>query len=98
VNQFRNEAEYILLVFSASAPIFLLFALTARYRWPAIWKGLDYLMEWSAVLIGLTRVVLHLESHFVYERTLSSLTYSAPFAAPLAYTGLGSLLNHKSYG
>ena len=44
------------------------------------------------MLVGLTGVVLHLESHFFYERTLRSLTYSAPFAAPLAYTGLGFLL------
>src|ERR1700722_16824887 len=92
VNQFRNEAEYIPLAFSASAPVFLLFALTVRYRWPAIWEDLGYLVGWSAVLIGLTGVVLHLESHFFYERTLRGLTYSAPFAAPLAYTGLGFLL------
>ena len=37
-------------------------------------------------------MVLHLESRFFYERTLRSLTYSAPFAAPLAYTGLGFLV------
>ncbi len=92
VNQFRNQAEYIPLVFSASAPVFLLFALATRYRWPAVWKDLGYLVGWSAVLVGLTGVVLHLESHFFYERTLRSLTYSAPFAAPLAYTGLGFLL------
>lgn len=44
------------------------------------------------MLVGLTGVILHLESRFFYERTLRSLTYSAPFAAPLAYTGLGFLL------
>jgi hypothetical protein len=44
------------------------------------------------VVIGLIGVILHLESHFFYERTLRSLTYSAPFAAPLAFTGLGFLL------
>jgi hypothetical protein len=92
VNQFRNHAEYIPLIFSGSSPLFLLFGLAARYRWPAVWKDLGYLVGWSAVLVGLTGVVLHLESHFFYERTLRSLTYSAPFAAPLAYTGLGFLL------
>lgn len=92
VNQFRNHAEYIPLIFSASAPLFLIFALAARYRWPAVWKDLGYLVGWVAVLVGLTGVILHLESHFFYERTLRSLTYSAPFAAPLAYTGLGFLL------
>ena len=92
VNQFRNQAEYIPLIFSASAPVLLIFALAVRYRWPAVWKDLGYLVGWAAVLVGLTGVVLHLESHFFYERTLRSLTYSAPFAAPLAYTGLGFLL------
>ncbi|SRR6266508_1649906 len=29
---------------------------------------------------------------FLYARTIRSLTYAAPFAAPLAYTGLGLLL------
>ncbi len=92
VNQFRNKAEYIPLIFSAIAPIILIFALAVRYRWPAVWKDLGYLVGWAAVLVGLTGVVFHLESHFFYERTLRSLTYSAPFAAPLAYTGLGFLI------
>ena len=92
VNQFRNQAEYIPLVFSATAPLLLIFAFAMRYRWPAVWKDLGYLVGWAAVLVGLTGVILHLESHFFYERTLQSLTYSAPFAAPLAYTGLGFLL------
>ena len=92
VNQFRNQAEYIPLIFSATAPLVLIFALAVRYRWPAVWKDLGYFVGWVAVLVGLTGVVLHLESHFFYERTLRSLTYSAPFAAPLAYTGLGFLL------
>ena len=92
VNQFRNRAEYIPLFFSASAPIILIFALAVRYRWPAVWRDLGYLVGWMAVLVGLGGVILHLQSHFFYERTIRSLTYSAPFAAPLAYTGLGLLL------
>jgi hypothetical protein len=92
VNQFRNHAEYIPLFFSACAPLVLVFALSVRYRWPAVWKDLGYLVGWIAVIVGLTGVILHLESRFFYERTLQSLTYSAPFAAPLAYTGLGFLL------
>ena len=92
VNQFRNQAEYIPLIFSATAPIFLIVGLAVRPRWPAVWKDLGYFVGWAAVLVGLTGVILHLESHFFYERTLRSLTYSAPFAAPLAYTGLGFLL------
>lgn len=92
VNQFRNHAEYIPLIFSAAAPVVLILGLALQSRWPAVWKDLGYLVGWSAVLIGLTGALLHLESHFFYERTLRSLTYSAPFAAPLAYTGLGFLI------
>jgi hypothetical protein len=36
--------------------------------------------------------VLHLDSRFFQERTLASLVYAAPFAAPLAYTGIGLLI------
>jgi len=92
VNQFRSRAEYIPLVFSATAPLFLLIGLTQRTRRRAAWKALGHLVGWTAILVGLTGVILHLESHFFYERTIRSLTYSAPFAAPLAYTGLGFLL------
>jgi len=92
VNQFRNQAEYIPLIFSASAPLVLIFGLAVRHRWETVWKDLGYFVGWSAVLVGLTGVILHLESHFFYERTLRSLTYSAPFAAPLAYTGIGFLI------
>src|SRR5215471_19139945 len=92
VNQFLNRAEYIPLVFSATAPVVLIVALTQRKRRRSLWKFLGYVVGWVAVLIGLTGMILHLESGFFYERTIRSLTYSAPFAAPLAYTGLGFLL------
>ena len=92
VNQFRNQAEYIPLLFSASAPVVLVIALTQRQKRRTIWKILGYIVGASAIVVGLTGVILHLESSFFYERTIRSLTYSAPFAAPLAYTGLGFLL------
>ena len=92
LNAFRNRAEYIPLFFSAVAPVLLIVALALRSRQPFVWKVLGFLIGGAAILIGLTGVTLHLESHFFLERTLRSLTYSAPFAAPLAYTGLGFLL------
>jgi hypothetical protein len=92
INQFRSRAEYIPLIFSASAPLLLILALAAWHRSITLWKITGYLVGWLAVFVGLTGVILHLESHFFAERTLRSLTYSAPFAAPLAYTGLGFLL------
>lgn len=92
VNQFRNRAEYIPLLFSATAPLFLIFALTQRKRRRILWKILGHVVGWSAIVVGLTGMILHLESSFFFERTIRSLTYAAPFAAPLAYTGLGFLL------
>jgi hypothetical protein len=94
VNEFRRAAEYIPLYFSLSSPVVLVLALVAGEWWgyPAVWRDLGYLVGWLAVVIGLAGVILHLDSHFFYERTLKSLVYAAPFAAPLAYTGLGLLL------
>jgi hypothetical protein len=92
VNQFRARAEYIPLLFSAIAPFVLILGLLLRHRWPEVWKDLGYLVGWVAILTGLTGMILHLDSAFFYQRTLRSLAYSAPFAAPLAYTGLGFLV------
>jgi hypothetical protein len=91
-NQFRKLAEYIPLFFSACAPFVLAAALFFRRRWFAAWKIAGYLVGISAVVIGIAGAILHLDSAFFYERTIKSLTYSAPFAAPLAYTGLGFLV------
>lgn len=92
VNQFRRPAEYIPLIFSVVAPVILFIAVIQWQRNPRIWNFLGYIVGWCAVVIGCAGVLFHLESHFFYERTIRSLTYSAPFAAPLAYTGLGLLL------
>jgi hypothetical protein len=91
-NEFRKWPEYVPLYFSAAAPFLLAAGLALRSRWRAVWTDLGYLVGWAAIVMGLAGVVLHLNSSFFYERTIKSLTYSAPFAAPLAYTGLGFLL------
>jgi hypothetical protein len=91
-NQFRRVAEYIPLYFSIAGAVILGVIVPLRSRWPGVWRGVGHLVAWFAVIIGLAGVVLHLESQFFYERTIRSLTYAAPFAAPLAYTGLGLLL------
>jgi hypothetical protein len=93
-NQFRRQAEYIPLWFSCVAPMVLLLAMFARVRhnWVSVWADLGHLVGWLAIAIGIAGVVFHLDSQFFYEKTLRSLTYAAPFAAPLAYAGLGLLL------
>lgn len=91
-NEFREPAEYVPLYFSICAPVILLVGLLSVDRRHALWKYLGNFVGWSAIAVGLTGVILHLNSSFFDERTLKSLTYSAPFAAPLAYAGLGFLL------
>ena|SRR5579864_8217278 len=91
-NEFRKWPEYVPLYFSAVVPFALGVGLSLRSRSIAQWRILGYLVGWGAVAMGMAGVVLHLNSLFFYERTLKSLTYSAPFIAPLAYTGLGFLL------
>jgi hypothetical protein len=94
VNLFRHAAEYIPLCFSVIAPLVLLaaeVALLARGS-VATWRVLGLLVGWSAVAVGVAGLLLHLKSRFFVESTLESLVYTAPFAAPLAYTGIGLLL------
>jgi hypothetical protein len=92
-NFFHHPAEYIPLAFSAAAPAVLLAAVISlgcgRPRW---WRALGHAVGWSSVVIGVAGLVLHLESQFFQLWTLASLVYAAPFAAPLAYTGIGLLL------
>lgn len=94
VNQFRRPEEYIPLYFSAGAPVLLLVVNLLRWRWGflAAWRDVGTLVGWLSVLVGLGGVLYHLQSSFFLQHTLRSLTYAAPFAAPLAYTGLGFLL------
>jgi hypothetical protein len=94
INQFHRDAEYIPFWFSLAAPPLLLLGLLLGEccGWKAVWRDVGYLVGWCAIAIGLVGVILHLDSRFFHERTIKSLVYAAPFAAPLAYTGLGLLL------
>jgi len=94
MNSFRKWPEFIPLVVSLVAPTILLAGIWMRWRWGknGLWFYGGQMAGWLAVLTGLAGVLWHLESSFFLERTLRSLTYAAPFAAPLAYTGLGFLL------
>src|SRR4051812_4133076 len=91
-NQFRERSEYVPLFFSGGAAVALAFAVALRTARPAVWRGVGHVVGWLAIAVGFAGVVLHLDSQFFYARTIRSLTYAAPFAAPLAYAGLGLLL------
>jgi hypothetical protein len=91
-NHFRRDSEYLPLYFSMAATIALAVAVLLRARSPQVWRQVGHVVGWLAVLVGLAGVILHLDSQFFHERTIRSLTYAAPFAAPLAFTGVGLLL------
>jgi hypothetical protein len=94
VNHFGKTAEYIPFYFSLASPIVLIVLIALRWLggFQSPWRDIGYLVGWLSILVGLGGVLFHLESRFFLDRTLKSLTYAAPFAAPLAYTGLGFLL------
>ncbi|WP_169973734.1 hypothetical protein [Tautonia rosea] len=59
-------------------------------RWLARWLG--HLVGALAIVVGVAGMLLHLQSHFFESQTIHNLVYTAPFAAPLAYAGLGLLV------
>jgi len=96
-NAFRHPAEWVPVAFSAGAALVLAAALVVALRAGAgrrapfaRWAG--FTVGGLAVLVGLAGTVYHLESDFFQAWTVRSLVYTAPFAAPLTYGGLGLLL------
>ncbi len=94
VNHFEKAAEYIPLYFSMAAPVVLAVCVVLRWTFhiASPWRDVGYLIGGISIVVGLAGVLFHLQSRFFLDHTLKSLTYAAPFAAPLAYTGLGFLL------
>ena len=92
-NSFRAGVEYVPLFFSLAAPVLLVPAIwslaQSRLR---LWRVLGHFIGWTSVVIGITGLILHLQSQFFQQWTIASLVYTAPFAAPLAYAGIGLLL------
>lgn len=93
-NEFALWEEWIPFYFSCAAPMLLLGAIISQYRFSAqrIDRALGWFVGGLAVAIGITGMILHMESSFFERQTLKNLVYTAPFAAPLAYAGLGLLL------
>ena len=94
VNAFRHPAEWIPFVFSIAATALLAPALPSAGR--ATRGGYAHhaglVVGFGSIALGIAGVVYHLESQFFAQWTIRSLVYTAPFAAPLAYAGLGFLL------
>lgn len=103
-NSFALSAEWIPVLFSVVSPLVLLVAMwqqksiapclaTSPSRpGTTVARGLGLLMGGGAIVVGIAGLLWHLNSQFFVNATLESLVYTAPFVAPLAYTGVGLLI------
>jgi hypothetical protein len=102
VNGFANPAEWVPVGFSVVAPVVLATVMAMDGLRPAhadvgsvpsrVARAIGLLVGWGAIAVGIAGLLLHLDSAFFKEQTLKNLVYTAPFVAPLAYTGIGLLL------
>lgn len=88
-NRFERPVEWAPVGFSIAAPLALILGMLAGERASRI---AGQVVGWASIVVGVAGMVFHLESHFFEEQTIRNLVYTAPFVAPLAYTGLGLLL------
>ena len=94
VNRFRHWGEWIPFGFSIVAVLVLTPALLLRLRGrgESFLRHAGLVVGYASIAVGLAGVAYHLDSQFFSQWTIQSLVYTAPFAAPVAYAGLGFLL------
>lgn len=92
-NAFSHPAEWIPFYFSLCAPLLLILELGMNwYGNKQSYRLIGFLVGSCSSVIGIAGLLWHLHSTFFEYQTIKSLVYTAPFIAPLAYTGLGCLL------
>ena len=92
-NAFSHAAEWVPFYFSMGAPFLLVLELVQNRNGkqnPQRWIG--FTVGACSSIVGIAGLLWHLNGTFFEYQTLRNLVYTAPFAAPLAYTGLGCLL------
>lgn len=90
-NSFAHELEWAPVVFSAVGALLLAPGLFGE-RLRARMRGVEVAVGLASIVVGLAGMLLHLRSSFFESQTLHDLVYAAPFAAPLAYVGVGLLI------
>ena len=88
-NSFAHQGEWLPFYFAIIASL-LMFVLL-WWKSP-VSRWLYRLIGWGSIIIGTAGLLYHLDSRFFIELTLKSLVYTAPFVAPLAFSGLGLLI------
>lgn len=93
-NNFRHWAEWIPFFFSIAATLLLAAALRGIGSGTrgSFARRIGLLVGCGSIALGIAGVAYHLDSQFFSQWTVRSLVYTAPFAAPLGYSGLGFLL------
>jgi hypothetical protein len=89
-NEFERRIEWAPIIFSALATPLLLPGALGSTR--AVFRQLDRVVAFGAIAVGVSGMVLHLDSAFFEQMTLHGLVYSAPFVAPVSYVGVGLLV------
>ncbi len=89
-NEFAHVAEWLPCIFALLGSLLLAVTLFGKHARAAHRSRL--VVGWAAIAIGIIGMLLHLRSRFFVELTLHSLVYTAPFVAPLAFSGIGLLL------
>ena len=91
-NDFAHPAEWAPVGFSAVATLLLLPGLARGRYYRGVQRWIGMLVGGASIAVGITGMFLHLESTFFAKQSLANLVYTAPFAAPLGYAGVGFLL------
>ena len=94
VNRFRHWGEWIPFGFSIGAALLLTASLRAKHKDQQSvffhWAG--QALGYGSIAVGVAGLIFHQESQGVSQWRIASLVYTAPFVAPLAYSGIGFLL------
>jgi hypothetical protein len=106
VNAFAHPAEWVPIGCSVIAVLLLVVAMAIGGPLPVtagkeeagavgarrrLARRLGFLAGAGCIVVGVAGLLWHLNSAFFARQTLKNLVYTAPFVAPLAYTGVGLL-------
>lgn len=89
INSFAEPVEYAPLFVSLIGGALLVINLLRPSILPPYTVAV---IAWVSVITGIAGFIYHLESQFFQSLSIRSLVYTAPFVAPLAYSGIGLLL------
>ena len=91
-NIYSRWTELIPIFFSIIATIILIYKFSFKDSGLSpIRRTTGNVVGWLSVFVGITGMILHLESQLFQKFSIKSLVYTAPFVVPLSYTGIGLL-------